>query len=347
MISVKNIFNNVKFPIWIMRQAGRYLPEYLEVRSKTPKFLDLCYNPDLLAKVTMQPIERFDLDAAIIFSDILVILDALKIKVSFEKNHGPIVEKVKKFTEIKKFNQIDFENHLSPIYEGIKKTRNLLPKNKPLIGFVGAPWTVATYLIEGEATKTFNLSKDFAYNNEKEFQKIIDLLTEISIIHLKNQIESGVQIVQIFDSWSGVLNEENFNKWVIKPSKIIVENIKKSFPNTAITGFPKGSGIFYKDYIKETKVDIIGLDSNLPLTWIRENIPKTIITQGMLDPIYLLEKDKGKLKEQILKILYTFDNHNHIFNLGHGILPQTPIENVTILIETIRNYAKKSSNSTV
>jgi len=317
-----------------MRQAGRYLPEYMNIRKNTPDFLSLCYNPELASEVTLQPIRRFNFDAAIIFSDILVIPDALGQRVSFQKDHGPILDKITSFEEIKITDKETFINNLSKVYEAIALTREMLPKEKPLIGFAGAPWTLATYMIEGGSSKQFSIVKNLAYNSQNEFSKLIDFLTDTVIWHLKKQIESGVSIVQIFDSWAGVLNKENYDKWVIKPMIKIVEEIKKTYPQILITGFPKDSQHLYKNYVEETKVDIISLDSNISRKWIVNNLPENIIYQGNLDPIYLLGS-KEKIKEQVEKILEDFAGKNLIFNLGHGILPNTPIENVEYLVETI------------
>lgn len=334
-IYLDNLFSKTKNPIWLMRQAGRYLPEYNQVRSTTKNFLEFCYNSDLVAKVTLQPIQRFDFDLAIIFSDILVIPHSLGVKVDFVKNEGPILEKI---SDPKQLSSSNFEQNLMPVYEGISKTRALLDKSKPLIGFVGAPWTLASYMIEGGGSKFFNDVKNIAYNNSDKFQEIIDILSENIIIHIKNQIKAGVNLIQIFDSWSGVLNRENFIQWSVKPIQKIVHEVKLSYPEIPIIGFPKDAGSKYKDYYNDVKIDILGLDSNISRNWIKENLPKDLILQGNLDPIYLLSNDKGKLKNQITKILDDFSDRRFIFNLGHGILPSTPIENVELLIKIVRNY---------
>jgi len=269
-----------------------------------------------------------------------VIPDALGVGVSFKENIGPVVTKITKFSEIPEFNEKKFLAHLSPIYQAITKTKSSLPKGVPLIGFIGAPWTVSTYLFEGGGSKAFNLVKQASYTKPEEFQKIIDCLVTASIIHLKEQIKAGADIVQIFDSWAGILDHENFVKWVIEPTVKIISAIKQEYPNIPIIGFPKGAGVLYKQYIEKTKIDIIGLDSNIPSSWITENIGVNTIVQGFLDPIYLLLDDKKKLACEIEKILYTLKNYDHIFNLGHGILPNTPLENVEFLIKTIREYEK-------
>lgn len=265
---IDEIFKKRKTPIWIMRQAGRYLPEYLQTRKNFPNFLEFCYNPEAASKVTLQPIARFDLDCAIIFSDILVIPDALGVKVDFIKNKGPVLKPI---SSAKNLSKIDFNNKIENIYEAINITRSKLSKEKPLIGFVGAPWTLATYLIEGGSSKDFVLTKNFAYNKKQEFLEIIEILTQNLILHIKNQIIAGANIIKIFDSWSGVLNEENFYDFSIKPIKKIFHEIKKEFPHIPIIGFPKGAGLFYKKYSNEIDLEILAIDSNIPRKWILNN----------------------------------------------------------------------------
>jgi uroporphyrinogen decarboxylase len=334
----KKNFEN-KIPIWIMRQAGRYLPEYLAIRKNCPSFLDLCYDSEKVCETTMMPINRFDLDYAIIFSDILVVLDALKIKVSFIKDIGPIVEKID-LLKLPQLNEDDFLNFLKPVYEGIKLTRKSLNAEKDLIGFVGSPWTLASYVIEGGSTKNFAECKNIAYNQPEIFEKLIDLLTDSVILHLKEQIKSGVSIVKLFDSWSGVLNDENFEKWVIKPTVKIVNAIREAYPEVAIITFPKDCGWNYKKFSQIVKPDILALDSNIDLEWVKNNIDKSVILQGNLDPIYLLSSNKNEIIRRTENILNSLHDRKLIFNLGHGILPNTPIDNVKILVETVRKYGQ-------
>lgn len=336
---LNDIFPSVKIPIWLMRQAGRYLPEYRDTRATAKSFLDLCYSPDLVSKITLQPIDRFNFDAAIIFSDILVIPDALGVKVKFVEKQGPILDKITKFIDLNIPTNERFTKFLENVYLGIKKTKDILPKNKKLIGFIGAPWTLSTYLIEGQSSKTFSEVKKIAYTDPVEFNKIIEILAEFCILHTTNQIKAGVDIIQIFDSWSGILDSYNFNKWVISPTAYIVSRIKEKYPQIPIIGFPKDADFNYLEYVQNTKVDILSIDSNIPITWVNENV-KDIIIQGNLDPCYLLSKDQELLKKQINNILDNLKHREHIFNLGHGILPNTPIENVELLIEQVRNYEK-------
>ena len=323
--------NKSKTPIWFMRQAGRYLPEYREVRNNVNNFMEFCYNPKLASKVTLQPIDRFDFDAAIIFSDILVIPDALGLDVSFVKGQGPIVKGTSDDLSKLKFNI----NKLNPVYEAIELARSNLSTEKTLIGFAGCPWTLATYIIEGGSSRDFIKTKELAYSNPSYFNELINILTESIIEHLIEQVKAGAEVLQIFDSWSGVLTESQFNKWTIEPAKKIVNGVKSVYPEIPIIGFPKGAGTLYKDYSIKTGVDAISFDQNMSRKWICDNVD--IPVQGNLDPV-LLASNKDEALKEVANILDCFKGKAHIFNLGHGILPHTPIENVESVIEFIRSY---------
>lgn len=324
-------------PIWFMRQAGRYLPEYLEIRNKTNSFLEFCYNPELSSIVTLQPIKRFDFDAAIFFSDILVIPDALGKKVWFEKNYGPKLD-IWNLDNLPEFNEVSFLKHLQPVYEGIKIAREKLNKEKALIGFAGAPWTIATYCLEGGGSKTFEISKKLAYNYPNKFLKLIDLLTEAITIHLINQIKAGANALQIFDSWAGILDDFHFEKYSINPVNNIINNIKKIYPNIPIIFFPKNAYFNYKKIALEMNIDGLSLDSNIDIKWIIENLDNKITLQGNLDPMYLLTENTDILKRKLDEIMINFKNRKHIFNLGHGINKDTPIKNVEFVVDYIRNF---------
>jgi uroporphyrinogen decarboxylase len=323
-----------KVPIWFMRQAGRYLSEYMKIRNQTSNFLEFCYSPDKASEVTLQPIDRFDFDAAIIFSDILVIPDSLGMMVEFVKNEGPQLGAIENSNDIKKLkSNLD---RLQPVYEAISMTRSKLANDKALIGFAGAPWTLATYMIEGGSSRDFQKTKTMAYADSKNFAAIIDILIESVSEHLINQVKAGADALQIFDSWAGTLSEDQFTKWVINPTAKIVQNVKAACPSTPIIGFPKGSGVFYKDYALKTGVTAISFDQNMPCDWISQNI--NIPVQGNLDPI-LLFADKEKAVAQTKVILEKFKDRPFIFNLGHGILQHTPIENVQAVVNTVKSYA--------
>lgn len=320
-------------PVWFMRQAGRYLPEYREIRNNISSFLDFCYSSDLAAEVTLQPIRRFNFDAAIIFSDILVIPDALGNKVWFEKGEGPrleIIDNIGKLQNLK-FN----EEKLYPVYEAIKIVRKELSNDKALLGFSGAPWTLAAYMIEGAGSRDFSSARKFIYQQPEIFSKLIDILSGSILKHLINQVKHGVDAVQIFDSWAGVLSYDEYVEFVIKPTKKIVDNFKKIYPDVPVIGFPKSSGVKYKEYAEKTGVDAISLDYSIDLNWIKDNIK--IPMQGNLDPV-LLAASKELSVKKTKEILDNMKNYPFIFNLGHGILPETPIENVEAVLEVIRNH---------
>jgi uroporphyrinogen decarboxylase len=323
-----------------MRQAGRYLPEYKTTRKTAGSFLDLCYNSNLASEVTLQPLKRFDFDAAIIFSDILVILDALGIEVSFKENIGPVIEKFNP-DKVKDYKINNIEKHLAPVYKAIALTKEKLPKNKPLIGFAGAPWTLYTYLVEGRGSKDFSIAKKTALENEALRQQIFDILVNAISEHLILQIKAGADIVQIFDSWAGILTDEQFLNWSIKPTKEIINKVKHAYPDVKIIGFPKGAADNYENYIVGTGVDAVGIDYTYPIEKAANLALKhNIAIQGNLDPAYLLLEDQKPLEKQIKRILDATKNVPHIFNLGHGILPTTPIANVEFLVDIVRNEIK-------
>lgn len=335
-----NVFQNKLTnspPIWIMRQAGRYLPEYREIRNNTGSFLDLCYNSSMAAEVTLQPIKRFDLDAAIIFSDILILPHSLGLEVSFEKDMGPKVEVIDKEEDLSKLKISSNNEKLRRVYEAISLVKMNLSE-KTIIGFVGAPWTVATYILEGKGKHAFEKSKSIAYQAPKFLEKLIDIITQQTISHILGQIKAGADIIQIFDSWAGVLGEIDYRKFVIKPTKEIIKEVKKIYPNVPIIGFPKGSGFMYEEYITSTKIDGVGLDHTVTLKQMAE-FAKNVVVQGNLDPVILFSSQEI-IAERVSLILDKMTNKRFIFNLGHGILPSTPIKNVEFLVDYVRNYKK-------
>ena len=322
-------------PIWIMRQAGRYLPEYREIRSNVKNFLELCYTPKLASEVTLQPITRFNLDAAIIFSDILVIPDALGVKVEFVKNEGP---KLGKF-ELKNLKIENIENHLSPVFEALELTKSKLGKDKALIGFSGSPWTLACYMIEGGGSKNFELTREKAIGDEKFFAELIEILTQSIIKYLSAQIKAGADVVKLFDSWAGVLPPQQLRKWVIEPTKKIVSEIKKLHPQTPIICFPRGIGMNYEEFARSVAPHGLALDQNIDKNWAKKNLQENIgqVVQGNLDNFLLAFGSKKEIEKEVLEILKIFGDQPFIFNLGHGILPETPIENVEFILKLIRN----------
>jgi uroporphyrinogen decarboxylase len=318
-----------------MRQAGRYLPEYREVRSGVASFLDLCLTPMLAAEVTLQPLWRFPFDAAIVFSDILVVPHALGQKVAFVQGEGPKLEPIRDGAGIAKLDASSAANLLAPIYETVERVTAQLPASVPLIGFCGAPWTVATYMVEGSGSKDQAEARKFAYREPETFQSLIDLLVETSVDYLLGQVKAGVRVLQIFDSWSGSLPENAFARWCIEPTRMIVERVKAEAPDVPIIGFPRGSGPLAERYAMETGVDAIGCDTSLPIDWVRDYLQTKLPVQGNLDPV-LLAVGGDALDARVRTILASLGQGPFIFNLGHGILPETPIEHVERLIALVK-----------
>jgi len=321
-------------PIWLMRQAGRYLPEYRQVRARASSFLDLCRTPELAAEVTLQPLRRFDLDAAIVFSDILIIPYALGQKVDFVEGEGPRLEPVRDAKAIAVLDRALAANALAPVYEIIELVVAELPKTVPLIGFCGAPWTVATYMVEGGGSKDQAAARLFAYRHEKTFQHLIDLLVEVSAEYLVNQVKAGARVLQIFDSWAGTLPEDEFERWCIAPTKKLVERVKAKMPQTPVIGFPRGAGVLTERYVKQTGVDAVSCGTSEPLAWM-ERLQRRVPVQGNLDPVLLLAGGP-ELDRRVATILEALASGPFIFNLGHGILPETPIEHVEQLVALVK-----------
>ena len=329
-------------PFWFMRQAGRYLPEYREIRSKTTNFLEMCYTPSKASEVTLQPIRRFGMDAAIIFSDILVIPDALGVDVRFEEKKGPILVPVQTEAEL---DVLSFDTKkLLPVYEALRQTKAALPEQTTLIGFAGSPWTLACYTVQGKSDKDFHAVRMIALREKVFFKRLIALLTQAVIDHTKEQIKAGAEVIQLFDSWSGVLSEAEFHEWVIEPTRIIVADLKKHYPDVPVIGFPRQAGTKYKDYVMQTKVDGVSIDSSVSLQWAAKELLGSCVVQGNLDPIVLAEDKDEMLKQakNIISILgdASFSNNPFIFNLGHGILPHTPVEHMQALCDYLKNSAK-------
>ncbi len=321
-----------------MRQAGRYLPEYKELRKKSKNFLDFCYSPDMACEATLQPIRRFNMDAAIIFSDILVIPHALGADVRFEEGKGPILKPVQNMSDMASLSQKNVISHLAPVYEALRMTRKALPQETTLIGFAGAPWTLACYMIEGKGSRDFQLPRSMIYKDPEFFSKLVDVLTDAVSAHAIAQVDAGAEVIQIFDSWAGVLSEKQFSNWSIAPTKKIVSAIKKAHPSVPVIGFPRMSGSKIADYVKETGVDAVSVDGSITLSWAKENLQPHTVVQGNLDQL-LLAYDRNAMLEEAKRILSTFGDKRFIFNLGHGVIPETPPDNVLALSELIRNYA--------
>ncbi len=322
--------NRQKVPWWMMRQAGRYLPEYRELRKEAGSFLDLVYNPQMACEVTMQPIRRYGMDAAILFSDILVIPHALGQNVSFVAGEGP---KLSSF-DFSKLGFKTFDQTLSPIYETVSNVRSALShegfNHTAHFGFAGAPWTVACYMIEGGGSKTFEKTKIMAYGRPQEFNDLMDLLIESTTTYLLGQIKAGAEVVQLFDSWAGLLDEDAFRKFVIHPTKKIVKTLKEQYPDIPVIGFPRGAGNLYLPYVQETGIDGVGIDPSVPTKWAARLLQPLCVVQGNLDPVRLLcgGDDLALAAEKIINDL---KDGAFIFNLGHGVIKETDPKNIDFL----------------
>lgn len=324
-----------KPPIWLMRQAGRYLPEYRAIRERAESFLDLCFNPKLAAEITLQPIRRFGFDAAILFSDILVVAYALGQRVSFEVGEGPRLDALTEPAGLARLYEELDQGTLAPVYETIELVKAQLPQDVALLGFCGAPWTVATYMIAGRGTPDQAPARLFAYRHPQAFARLIDLLVESSIGYLVKQFESGVDAVQIFDTWAGVLPTDEFDKWCIEPAQRIVAGLRQRIPHAKVIGFPRGAGTELPRYVAAVPVDAVGLDWMIDLAFARERVQKLRPVQGNLDPLALLAGGAA-LDRAIDSVLQAFAAGPFVFNLGHGVLPDTPLENVERLVERAR-----------
>ncbi len=322
-----------------MRQAGRYLPEYMALRKEAGSFLDLCYNPDFATEVTLQPIRRFNMDAAILFSDILVIPHALGQDLAFKAGEGPVLTPVNSLKTLEALSMDRLHDHLSPVYQTVSNLSEKLPDNVALIGFAGAPWTVATYMVNGKGSKDQAETRLMAYQDRETFQKIIDLLVISTSEYLIKQVDNGAEALQIFDSWSGTLPADEFIKWCIEPVKKIIENIRAKHPDVPIIGFPKGAGAKLKNFVKKTGVDGVSIDTSTSTTWAKIVIQPLCPVQGNLDPL-LLVSGGAKLEKAVYHILDHLKDGPHIFNLGHGIIPQTPPENVKLVSDIILDYRR-------
>jgi uroporphyrinogen decarboxylase len=322
-------------PIWMMRQAGRYLPEYRAVREKAGGFLDLCFDPDLAAEVSLQPVRRFGFDAAILFSDILVVPLALGRKVWFVEGEGPRLEPL---TDGKALLSVRGEvdvNVLAPIYETVRRVKAALGAETALIGFCGAPWTVATYMIAGQGTADQAPAKSLAAREPRAFQHVIDCLVDASVDYLAEQLEAGADVVQIFDTWAGSLAAADFERWCVQPTKRLIAKLREKRPGAKVIGFPRGAGRNIPRYVDETGVDAVSLGNEISRTFARDEIQRRIPVQGNVDPVALLEGGAA-LDCEVDAVLEAFGSGPLIFNLGHGILPQTPIAHVERMLKRVR-----------
>lgn len=321
-------------PIWLMRQAGRYLPEYRAVRSEAGSFLDLCFSPDLALEVTLQPLRRFRLDAAILFSDILVVPLALGQQVGFEEGKGPVLDPIREERDLDRLRLGGLTDRLAPVYEAVGRIRKSLSPEQALIGFAGAPWTVVTYMVEGGTSRDHARTKAWAYGNPKSFRRLIDLVADATVEHLSAQVEAGAEVLQLFDTWAGALSYSGIQRWSLEPLRKIAGRLKERFPDVPVIVFPKGVGGGILDFAECAEFDAVSLDSSMGPRLGRSVQARKAI-QGNLDP-YLLAAGGATMDAEIAGILESFGGGPHIFNLGHGIIPSTPPEHVAELVSRVR-----------
>ena len=323
-------------PIWMMRQAGRYLPEYRETRAKAGDFLSLCYNPELAAEVTLQPIRRYGFDAAILFADILLIPDALGMDLWFVTGEGPRLSTITKDSDFKTLKPADaIHEKLSPVYQTLRILTQELPEETTLIGFAGAPWTVATYMIAGRGTPDQAPAHALKAENRDLFQAIIDRLTEATITYLSAQIDAGAEVVKLFDSWAGSLKGQDFDDFALEPARRIISALKEKHPDIPVIAFPREAGERYEGFAKATGADCVALDNSVDAVWAAEHVQKDGCVQGNLASSHMVTGGQA-LIDETRHIVQAFSNGPHIFNLGHGITPDADPANVQLMIDTVR-----------
>jgi uroporphyrinogen decarboxylase len=338
LLSVLNKEKIRPAPVWLMRQAGRYLPEYQAVRAKTGSFWTMCMSPDLAVEVTLQPIRRFDLDAAILFSDILVVPFALGQSVRFEDGRGPVLGEFPGRDLLVRDDTV-WERQLAPVYEAMTRTRAELSSEKSLIGFAGAPWTLAAYMLEGESSSDQRAAKLAGYRDPKGFAELLNLLADAVAWHLVRQLQAGADVVQIFDSWAGGLPDRCFQEWVVAPNRRVVEGVRTLLPHAPIIGFPRAATQQgYEAYASQTGVNAVSIDTATPMRWAASALGGKLALQGNLDPIALIAGGKA-LDDAIDRILADTEGVPLIFNLGHGVLPETPPDHVARVVTRVRGAA--------
>jgi uroporphyrinogen decarboxylase len=320
-------------PVWLMRQAGRYLPEYRALRAEKGGFLELVYDSEAAAEITLQPIRRFGFDGAILFSDILIVPYAMGQDLAFLAGEGPQLSPPLVDTALNALEAVP--ERLAPIYRTVGLVRAQLGPETTLLGFAGSPWTVATYMVAGEGSRDQHVTRELAYRDPAAFGAIIDAVVSVTVEYLRGQIEAGAEAVQLFDSWAGTLAPDQFERWVVAPNAAIVAELKASHPAIPVIGFPKGAGAKLPAYARETGVDAVGLDETLDPAWAMRELPAGMPVQGNLDPLLLLAGGEA-LERRARTIIEAFAGRPHVFNLGHGIDKETPIENVERLLAVVR-----------
>ncbi|WP_300391644.1 uroporphyrinogen decarboxylase [Henriciella sp.] len=327
-------------PIWMMRQAGRHLPEYMELRSTAKNFLDFCYTPSLATEATLQPIQRYDMDGAILFADILLVLDALGQGVRFEKGVGPIVEPVSPGGRLNKVPVQTAKERLSPVYETVSRVKEKLDPSKTLIGFAGAPWTVALYAIEGRGGTDKNTARLWAHENPAGLDLLLDDLVEVTAHYMAAQVEAGADALMMFESWAEGLADDVFEQIVIEPNRKLVVRLRELGVTVPIIGFPRGAATMLPAYTDVTGVSAVGLDTAVSPAFVNRELPDHFPVQGHLDPL-LLMAGGDKMERRVIELIDAYRDRPHIFNLGHGVLPTTPIKHVERVVELVRAQAAK------
>lgn len=322
-------------PVWLMRQAGRYLPEYRKTREVAGSFLDLCYTPELAEEVTLQPLRRYDFDAAILFADILLVPQGMGMDLTFVVGEGPRLAWPDGELDLGKLKPLDeLDETVSPVYETVKRLSGSIPETTTLIGFAGAPWTVATYMIAGRGTPDQGPARSLMYHDPAAFEALIDRITEATIHYLSRQIDAGAEVIKLFDSWAGALAPVQFERYAIQPAAKIAMALKNTYPHVPLIGFPRGAGAMYPDYAGSVDVEAVALDAQVPLAWAREAMPKKTL-QGNMDPM-LMVVGGDALKTEAMRICEAMQGHPFIFNLGHGITPDANPTHVDQLLEAVR-----------
>lgn len=329
--------NGDRRPIWLMRQAGRYLPEYRALRAQKGGFLPLVYDAEAAAEITLQPIRRYGLDGAILFSDILIVPYAMGQDLEFLAGEGPHLSPRLADAALSSLHAVP--QRLSPIYDTVKLVRAQLPADKTMLGFAGSPWTVATYMVNGEGSRDQHETRAMAYRDRAAFQAIIDAIVSVTVDYLAGQVLAGAEAVQLFDSWAGSLAPNEFERWVIAPNAAIVSALKKRFPELPVIGFPKGAGEKLAAYARETGVHAVGIDETIDPVWAARELPAGLPVQGNLDPLLLLSGG-DEMEREALRILDAFADRPHVFNLGHGIGQTTPVEHVAQLLGVVRGWSR-------
>ena len=324
-------------PFWLMRQAGRYLPEYRQTRADAGSFLQLCLDAPRATEVTLQPIRRYGFDAAILFADILLIPYGLGQDLSFREGEGPVLAPVRDLEGLKRLSPVRMHEMLSPVYETVERLSKALPGDVALIGFAGAPWTVATYMVQGRGSSDQGAAKAWAYARPDEFQVLIDMLCDVTVDYLSKQVEAGAEALQLFDTWAGSLPETHFRRWSLEPMAKIARAMKAKYPNVPVIAFARGAGPMAKEVAAIDAIDAIGLDTAMPAGWAAREIQPLKTTQGNLDPLMVVAGGRA-MEDEVTRILKGFSGGPHVFNLGHGIVPETPPEHVAALARQVRDW---------